>query len=339
MPRTLITGATGFVGSNLAAHLCRQGWDVRCLVRDFHRAAELESLGTELALGSLDNRESLAAAVADVDVVFHVAGRIRALNKKQLFDDNVRGTRHLVEACAKQPSPPVAVLVSSIAAGGPSTPGKPRCETDTDLPVSDYGHSKLEAERVAATMAQEVPISVIRPPIIFGPADPASLTIFRGVQRARLHLVPGIKAFPVSLVHAADFCDAIVRLAERGDRMTGPDDDSADRSKGIYYVAAERTIPYSEIGDLAAEALGRSVLTMRVPMPLFWVIGGVSEAIGQIRRRPGVLNLDKVREAAASAWECSDEKLRNELDYRPAALLEQRFSETVNWYREHGWLK
>ncbi len=339
MPRTLLTGATGFVGSNLAAHLCQHGWEVRCLVREMSRAAKLERLGAELALGSLADKESIGAAVAGVDVVFHVAGRIRALNEKQFFDDNVQGTRHVVEACAEQPTPPVVVMVSSIAAGGPSKPGRPQCEADDDRPVSAYGRSKLEAERAAAALAGEVPISVVRPPIIFGPADTASLAIFRGVQLARFHPVPGWKAFPVSLVYVADLCDALVRIAERGVRMPCPTNGAADPSAGSYYVAAERTVKYRELGGLAAQALNCRVLAPRVPMPLFWLVGGAAEVMGQIRRRPGVLNLDKIREAAAPGWECSDEKLRQELGYRPGGSLEQQFSETAAWYREQGWLR
>ena len=62
------------------------------------------------------------------------------------------------------------------------------------------------------------------------------------------------------------------------------------------------------------------------------------ELLGRIRGRPGLLNLDKVREAVASGWECSDEKIRAELGYQPAATLEERFAETAAWYREQGWL-
>lgn len=335
MPRTLITGATGFVGSNLAAHLCQHNWDVRCLVRKLSRAAKLEQLEAELALGSLDDTESIGAAMAGVDVVFHVAGRIRALNEKQLFEDNIQATRHVVEACADQSTPPVVVIVSSIAAGGPSKPGNPRIETDVDRPISAYGRSKFEAERVAASMATEVPISVIRPPIIFGPGDPASLAIFRGIQRFRLHPTPGWKELPISLVYVDDLCDAMVRIAEQGKRVLS----STNSSEGVYYVAAERTATYRELGKLAARALGCRVLAPRVPMSLLWLIGGAAEVVGQIRRKPGVLNLDKVREAAARGWECSDEKLRQELGYCPSESLEQQFAKTAVWYREQGWLK
>ena len=335
MSRTLITGATGFVGSNLTAHLCQQGREVRCLVRDLSRAANLQDLGAELALGSLGDKESIGAAMAGVDVVFHVAGRIRALNDKQFYEDNVQGTRHVVEACASQSTPPVVVIVSSMAAGGPSSPGSSRNETDEDQPISAYGRSKLQAEQAAATLADQVPISVIRPPIIFGPGDPASLTIFRGVQNMRLHPTPGRKDFPVSLVYVADLCDALVRIADHGSRI----DSSTNGSAGTYYVAAERTVNYRELGQLAAQALGRKVLAPGLPMPLFWVIGGAAELIGQIRRKPLVLNLDKIREAAAHGWECSDDKLRTQLGYQPSDSLEHQFAETAAWYQKHGWLK
>ena len=338
MPHALVTGATGFVGSNFVAHLCERGWDVRCLVRDKARAAPLEELGAELSLGALHDADSIARAVEETNVVFHLAGRVRALNTRQFTDDNVEGTRHVMEACAAQHQSPVAVVVSSIAAGGPSLPGAPRRESDHDHPVSEYGHSKLAAERAAIKLAGEVPLSIVRPPIVFGPADRASLTIFQSVRMTRLHPVPGLRQFPVSVVHVADLCDALVRIAEHGERVIPPQNGSPHCSTGTYYVAAERTLMYGELGKLAAQAVGCSALTLPLPKVLFWLVGGSAEVVGQIRRRPVVLNLDKVREAVATGWECSDEKIRRELDYQPAEPLEQRFAETVAWYREHGWL-
>ncbi len=341
MPHMLVTGATGFVGSNLVAYLRKQDHPVRCLVRDKARSASLEKLGAELALGSLDDQQSLKRAVAETDVVFHLAGRIQALSKNEFIKDNAEGTRRVAEACAAQANPPVMVLVSSMAAGGPSLPGTPRQESDADRPVSDYGRSKLAAEHAAIGLSSEVPLSILRPPIIFGPADRASLTLFKGVKSLRLHLVPGFRKFPVSIVHVADLCDALVRIAERGERVERADaanNGSSVCSQGKYYIAAERTIKYGELGTLAGQAIGRSALVLPLPKSIFWLMGCAVEIFGQIRRRPAVLSIDKIREAVAPAWECSDEKLRRELDYCPAFPLEQRFAETAAWYREHGWL-
>jgi nucleoside-diphosphate-sugar epimerase len=335
MPSALVTGATGFVGSNLVAQLRERDWEVGCLVRDPRRATALEALGATLHLGTLDDRDTLQQALSEVDFVFHVAGRVRALRPQEFTADNVEGTRNVVAAAAQQSHPPVVLLVSSLAAGGPSQPGTPRQESDDDRPISAYGQSKLAAERVAAELADRVPLSIVRPPIIFGPADKASLAIFRGIQLLRLHAVPGLRHFPVSLVHVADLCEAMIRIAQHGKRVTRS---SQDPAEGVYYVAAERTIPYGDLGKLAAQSLGRASVVLPLPKAMFWLVGGAMELLGQLIRQPVVLNLDKVREAVASGWECSDAKLRSQLDYRPAAPLEQRFAETAQWYRDQGWL-
>jgi nucleoside-diphosphate-sugar epimerase len=336
MPRALVTGATGFVGSNLVAHLRHLGWEVNCLVRDAARAAPLEQLGANLFLGHLDDEESIECAIAETDCVFHVAGRVRALSSRQFEKDNVVGTRHVMEAAAAQDESPVVIYVSSLAAGGPSRRDTPRLESDDDEPVSDYGRSKHAAERAAAAFADEVPLSVVRPPIIFGAADRASLAIFRSVRMLRLLPVPGFRRFPVSLVHVADLCEAMVRIAQRGERV--PHNGSMKLGEGIYYVAAERTIPYGELGKLAAQALGHGAIALPLPRAFFWILGGAMEVVGQLRREPGVINLDKIREAVAPGWVCSDKKLRQSLGYAPGAPLEERFSATAAWYREHGWL-
>lgn len=336
MSRALVTGATGFVGSNLANQLLQRGWQVGCLVRDRTRAEPLAAQGATLHLGSLSDAESLGAAVADVDTVFHVAGRVRALSDEEFNQDNVEGTRNVLAAAAAQQRPPTTVLVSSLAAGGPSLRGTPRKESDVDAPISAYGQSKLAAERVAAEFSQQVPISVIRPPIIFGQADKASLAIFRGVKRVHLHPVPGYRKFPVSVVHVLDLCDAMVRIAERGERI-GQNGTAGD-GEGVYYVAAERTPCYGELGKLAARALDCVGVVVPIPKAIFWMIGGVGEVIGRVRREPAVLNLDKIREAVAPGWECDDTKLRTQLDYQPAASLEERFAETAQWYRDQGWV-
>jgi nucleoside-diphosphate-sugar epimerase len=98
MSRCLITGASGFVGSNLARRLRSEGWDVRCLVRSTSRLDQLEPLGVDLVRGSLDDPASLRAAAGGADVVFHLAGRTAALRASQYMVDNAEGTRRLAEA-------------------------------------------------------------------------------------------------------------------------------------------------------------------------------------------------------------------------------------------------
>jgi nucleoside-diphosphate-sugar epimerase len=336
MSRCLITGASGFVGSNLASHLQREGWDVRCLVRQTSKLDQLEPLDVELVRGVLDDLGSLKTAATNVDVVFHLAGRTAALRASDFHRDNVEGTRRLAQACAAQPHPPTLVMVSSLAAGGPATLKSPRKETDPERPVSAYGRSKLAAEQAA--MAENLPLSIVRPPMVFGQADRASLALFRSIKFLPLHLSPGLRRFPLSLVHVADLCDAMLRIAVDGERVDLNGTQSPDPARGKYYVAADRHVTYGQLGQLAAAAAGWAVASVPLPTPIFWFAGSLGEAVGRLRKRPALINFDKVREATAKGWVCSDEKIRAQLGYRPAAPLEQRFAETVAWYREHGWL-
>jgi nucleoside-diphosphate-sugar epimerase len=318
--------------------LRRHGRDVRCLVRSTSRLDQIESLGVEITRGSLDDAASLNSAVADVDVVFHLAGRTAALRASEYVLDNVEGTRRLAEVCAAQPNPPVLVMASSLAAGGPGTLKSPRRESDVDRPVSAYGRSKLAAEQAAVAASHNLPVSIVRPPMVFGQADRASLQIFRSMKFLPVHPSPGLRRFPVSLVHVADLCDAILRIAAQGERVPANGAAVMDASQGRYYVAADRNITYGELGQLASQAAGWAVATLPLPRPIFWLAGSLGEIMGRLRKRPALINFDKVREACAPGWVCSDEKIRMQLGYAPGATLEERFAETVAWYRQYGWL-
>jgi nucleoside-diphosphate-sugar epimerase len=148
----------------------------------------------------------------------------------------------------------------------------------------------------------------------------------------------------VSLVHVTDLCDAMVKIATQGERLAPPSSESNGTSTGIangqgkYYVAADRDVTYGEMGQLAARAAGWTVATLPLPTPLFWVAGAIGETVGRMRGRATLINFDKVREATARGWICSDKKLRTTLDYRPWATLEKQFADTVAWYREHRWM-
>lgn len=290
----------------------------------------------ERVAGHLGDGEGLKQAVAGVDHVFHVAGRTVAFQARQFYEDNVQGTRRLADACAARATPPTLLMVSSLAAGGTGTIAAPRSEDQPEEPISTYGRSKLEGEQAAIAASSRLPVSIIRPPMVFGQADRASLQLFRSMQMLPVHLSPGLRSFQVSLIHVTDLCDAIFRIATSGERAAPAN--GAAAGQGRYYAAADRPVSYGEMGQLAARAAGWMVATLPVPTPIFWVAGSLGEAIGRLRGRASLINFDKVREATARGWVCTDQKIRATLGYQPGATLEERFAETVHWYREHQWL-
>mgnify|MGYP001097841503 CR=1 FL=1 len=337
MGKALVTGATGFIGPHLVRILQRQGDEVICLRRQRSDVSRLEPLGVKFAIGDVTDKESLAAAVAGVDVVYHLAGRTAGFNMRQYLDVNEGGTRNLLEACAAQSNPPVVIHVSSLAAGGVSPRTRLRVESDPPEPVSMYGRSKLASEAAARMFAGQVPISIVRPPVVLGEGDRASLPLFRSIWRTRLHAVPGLSRPRYSIIHATDLAEMLAATAARGQRLN-PAADDATFYDGVYYVAADEHVTWGELGRMIGEALGRKPLVL--PMPLAIVRGAAlgAEGVARLRRKPMVFCWDKVREAAAGSWTCSPEKAQRELGWKVGADLLSRLAQTAAWYREQKWL-
>jgi nucleoside-diphosphate-sugar epimerase len=337
MVRALVTGATGFIGSHLVERLLRDGVAVRCLVRSPRRAAALRALGAELVPGDVTDAMSLRAAVAGVDVVHHLAGRTLAFNFKGFLRVNAAGTANLAAACARVGTPPVLVYVSSLAAAGPSPFDLPRGEEEPPAPVSHYGHSKRQGERLLHDAAERLPATVVRPPIVFGPRERYFFDLFRFARRG-WQPVPSFGPARLSLVHVEDLVGAVIAAAGCGRRLV-PGESDRPPFTGVYHVAGPDRLTLEEIGDRVAEAMGqRPARRVRVPG---WVCRSAAAAVevgGRLVGAQNLLNLDKLREAAAGSWTCQTDRAERELGFRPGATLVERLRQTFVWYREQGWL-
>jgi nucleoside-diphosphate-sugar epimerase len=335
--QALVTGATGFIGSHLVAALRRRGIPVRALVRASSSRGELDALGVDVVVGDVTAPMSLDAAVAGVDTVFHLAALLKQPWDAGVLPTNADGVRNLVAACAQREHPPVVVLASSVAAVGPSPDGRPMLEGSTPRPVSDYGRSKLAGEHAARPYAATVPITVVRPPAVFGARDTGTLPLFRMAARG-LAVVPIGGDYATSLVHVADLVEALVAAAERGERLPAPGA-AASADHGIYFVADPRRPTVLELGRLLGRASGRGrVRVVRVPRAVGTAVAALTEGVARLRGVPSIVNRDKMREVHAGAWIVSAEKARRQLGWEAGASLEERLAATAAWYRDAGWL-
>ncbi|HEY5313977.1 MAG TPA: NAD-dependent epimerase/dehydratase family protein [Pirellulales bacterium] len=325
--KIVITGANGFVGSHLARILAASGHDVTGLVRAKSRLHLLADVDIRLARGDVREVTGLRAVMHGADIVFHAAGLTRAANLADFMAVNAQGAENVASACADCTTPPTLVLISSLAAAGPSRPGRPRQEADPAMPVSHYGKSKLAGEAAVRKFAARVPTTVVRPPIVIGFGDDELKGFVRMVFRHGMHLVPGSVAAPYSVIHTSDLAVGLLQAARRAARL--PAECDANQT-GIYYMAADEHPRYDELGRLIGQAVGRqSVRIVYAPRWLAWPIAAATEGLSRLRGRASLINRDKLRDALAGGWVCSPSRAKADLGFRVAAPLAARMREVA----------
>ncbi len=340
--KVLVTGATGFVGSHVADDLLAGGHEVRCLVRPTSNLRWLEGKNVERAFGDVRDAMSLGPAVRGCDAVVHVAGVTSALSSEDYMEANARGTERLIEAACGAAAGgngtgggsarPIRrfVYVSSIAAAGPAdSPTDPISEEREPRPVSSYGRSKLEGERACLARRERVPVSIVRPTIVYGPRDEAMLDLFKTIRRFRFRPVLTGSDRRLTLVHVRDVA-RLIRLALEKDHPSGD----------TFFVSDGNAYSYDDLAGGIARAVGRP-RTLRLPLPiaLFGIAAAIATGIQKITRRPAVFSLDKLKEMRPRSWLCTPARARRVLAFEPEVTrLDDGLRETAEAYRQAGWL-
>jgi nucleoside-diphosphate-sugar epimerase len=326
VPRALVTGANGFVGSHLVDLLLERGWEVRGLVRATGNLAWLPRDRMELVNGEVTEPRTLPPALAGVDTVFHVAGAVRAPDPTLYRRVNVEGTRHLVEAARHANGISRFLLVSSLAAGGSSRPGSPRREEDPAAPTGPYGRSKLEGEEVLRREAGRLPYTIVRPPAVYGPRDRAFLILAGFARRGWSFRLSGPHQ-PASIVHARDLAEGILAAAL-----------SPAAVGRTYYLAHPEPTSGPEVIGIMARWFGRPVRSLTVPRSLVPWVASLTGMITGLVGRENPLPPNLLRDLLAPAWTCDTSLARRDLGFVAGTPLEAGLAETMEWYGKAGWV-
>ncbi len=326
--KVLLTGATGFLGSHVAERLHREGHEIRALVRKTSKTDLLEQLGAELCVASLEKGEGLEEAVEGIDAVVHGAAIVKAKRPEDFIRVNAGGTRNLIEAVkAHAPDVKRFVYVSSLAAHGFKKENGPLPYDAEPNPVTHYGRSKLEGEGYVLAAKDEIPVTILRPPAIYGPRDSEMIAFFQIVSR-RMVAFLGDSSRRTSLIYATDCADAIYRALT----LEHP-------SGRVYFVEDGRAYSQREFVSIVEDALDKKAI-VKIPVPIGVVraVAAGSELYGKITDQAVMLTRDKVNELDAEQLCCPADPIREELGWTPEIQFEEGARRSIAWYRENGML-
>jgi dihydroflavonol-4-reductase len=318
LPVSLLTGATGFIGSHLTPLLLARGDTVRVLARRESRLRALQGLDVEVMSGDVLERRAVRRAMRGVDRVFHLAGTTNlTLPRARVFALNVEGTRVVLEE-ALRAEVQRAVYTSSVAAIGPAPPGTSADESnvwDAGRYAIPYVDSKHEAEGLAMRLlARGLPLVIVNPAHVLGPGDPgrSSTTLVRRFMRRQ---IPAYVDGTLNIFGVQDVARGHVLADERG-------------QIGERYILGNRNFTFDRLFADLGRISGVEAPPVKLPVAVAVALAGAG------RRLPGIALPSPAEIRAASLnWAFSSAKAKRELGWTTSPH-EDCLEETIAWYRE-----
>ncbi|MBM4403442.1 MAG: NAD(P)-dependent oxidoreductase [Candidatus Cloacimonetes bacterium] len=319
-----VTGANGFVGSNLANHLSQAGHCVLSLVRASADTSLLPP-GCDIQAVDYQDLSSLQTNLDGYDVLIHSAGKTRTINYSQMHESNVLATLHILRALNQLPSIKHFIFISSQAVSGFSTDMTLKREDDPPRPITHYGKSKHRAEELIRRQCKR-PWTIIRPVSVFGEGDHDFLPLFRMAEKGIKIRIGNRKRY-VNLIYVRDLC-RFIESTIFSPQTTGQ----------ILFASDGNAYCYDEIQDQIGETCGGIKREIIIPEALVKMGAKVMDSIGLIIGKAPLLNSHKVKEMLAPAWLCSIDKARELINWHPDGDLKDQFQRTYQWYKSQNWL-
>ncbi|OGU55102.1 MAG: nucleoside-diphosphate sugar epimerase [Ignavibacteria bacterium RBG_13_36_8] len=324
---SVVTGGTGFVGSHLVDYLLSEGHKVRCIVRKSSNLKWLQNKPIEIFVTGLFDKDKLRDVLKGVDYLFHVAGVVKAKKPEGYFKGNVETTRNLLEV-VKEVNPNIKriLVVSSQTACGPSLDGKHCNEETKPHPITTYGRSKFAQEELAKSYMNELPITIVRPPAVYGERDTEIYLFFKTYLKGLMSMI-GFNDKLVSIIHVADLVKGIFLAA------TSP---AAEGQ--TYFISSEKYYNWSQIGDAIERATGKKAFRLRLPHFIVYTVAAFAQFFAMFSKSAATFNLEKAKDWVQDSWTCDVSKAVKEIGFHQEASLEEGIKRTIGWYKAMNWL-
>ncbi|MDH6355309.1 nucleoside-diphosphate-sugar epimerase [Dysgonomonas sp. PH5-45] len=333
--RILITGASGFIGSFLVEKALDCGFETWAGIRKSSSREFLTDKRIQFIDLNFADRNKLVGQIREFvarngrfDYVVHNAGVTKCLDKADFDKINFQYTVNLIDALEEAGSiPEKFVLMSSLSAYGVGDEANytPLKLTDTPNPNTAYGKSKLKAEAYLKQKS-EFPYMIMRPTGVYGPREKDYYLMLKTVKSG-LDVGAGFKPQHLTFIYVRDLVDAVFLALE-----------STLKNKE-YFVADGSVYTDKEYTALIKDILHKKmVLSIKVPLSVLKVVSVIAEGLSKLTKKPSTLNRDKYVIMKQRNWECDIQPLVVDLGFSPRYDLRKGLEESVEWYRNNGWL-
>jgi dihydroflavonol-4-reductase len=319
--KVLVTGSSGFIGSNLCRRLVEDGYTVRA----FHRATSnlrmLEGLPVEHAIGDLTQPETVRAAVEGVEAVFHLAAWVGMNEPGRLYAITVEGTRAVVQA-ALQAGVRRLVYTSSVAALGVPQPGNTalmdeRATWNFAPELLPYGYAKYLAElEIQKGAAQGLDCVIVNPPLVIGPGDLYRQTTSFIMQIANRKVGLAVEG-GTNVVHVADVARGQIAALQRG-------------RSGERYILGGENLTYLEIEQRIARIAEVPAPSVVLPGSVVRGLRGLASLVNHFFELPVTPDVFILAGRYLYYDTC---KARTELNLQEPIGIDQAISDTIAWYQ------
>ena len=330
--KILITGASGFIGSFIVEEALKKGFDTWAAVRKSSSKEYLKDERINFIELNLSSKAQLIEQLRghNFDYVIHAAGVTKCLNKQDFHRINTEGTKNLLDAILELQMPLKRfVFVSSLSIFGAIKEQQPYDEireTDTPHPNTEYGRSKLAAEKYLESLGSRVPYIILRPTGVYGPREKDYFMMAKSIKQHSDFAV-GYKRQDITFVYVSDVVQAIFLALDKGENGRK------------YFLSDGEVYQSTTFSDLIHEELGRPWwIRITAPVWVLRIITFCGEYIGKMTGKVTALNNDKFNILRQRNWRCDIQPAIDELGYKPTVKLAEGVRRSIKWYKEQGWL-
>ena len=330
--KILITGASGFIGSFIVEEALKKGFDTWAAVRKSSSKEYLKDERINFIELNLSSKAQLIEQLRghDFDYVVHAAGVTKCLNKQDFHRINTEGTKNIIDAILELQMPLKRfVFVSSLSVFGAIKEQQPYDEireTDIPQPNTEYGRSKLVAEKYLESLGSRVPYIILRPTGVYGPREKDYFMMAKSIKQHSDFAV-GYKRQDITFVYVSDVVQAIFLALDKGENGRK------------YFLSDGEVYQSTTFSDLIHEELGRPWwIRITAPVWVLRIITFCGEYIGKMTGKVTALNNDKFNILRQRNWRCDIQPAIDELGYKPTVKLAEGVRRSIKWYKEQGWL-